>query len=174
MPLGQIRRIPEVHPCDTPKMGNPQKWSIPRSLLQVPENGTAPKTGRGPRGRPRNGTAPFGGARGQPEATLCKIGNPENAQPRDLPSPLRATEGEAGQTDASASIAAILELHKEGKSNRAIAAALGLVSTTVDRALQDLLQNVAVTKCSTPEVSTSTVPMASTEDRSETREDARS
>lgn len=70
--------------------------------------------------------------------------------------------------------AAILELHKEGKSNRAIAAALGLVSTTVDRALQDLLQNVAVTKCSTPEVSTSAVPMASTEDRSETREDARS
>lgn len=47
MGLTQIRRIPEVPPCDTPKMRNPEKWSIPRSLLQVPENRESRKTGRG-------------------------------------------------------------------------------------------------------------------------------
>ncbi len=35
-------------PCDTPKMRNPEKWSSPRSLLQVPENPELGKTGRGP------------------------------------------------------------------------------------------------------------------------------
>lgn len=86
------------------------------------------------------------------------------------------TDGRQKQTlrIASASIAAILEKHKEGMSNRAIAKLYRMTSTTVDRALADLLQNPESGKCSTPESSTSAVPMASTEDRSETREDARS
>lgn len=70
--------------------------------------------------------------------------------------------------------AAILEKHKEGMSNRAIAKLYRMTSTTVDRALADLLQNPESGKCSTPESSTSTIPMASTEDRAETRENARS
>ncbi|XTZ61358.1 hypothetical protein ACQZQZ_13880 [Aeromonas salmonicida subsp. pectinolytica] len=72
--------------------------------------------------------------------------------------------------------AAILEKHKEGMSNNAIAKLFNMNAMTVGRILADLEtcnkmrnpQNV------TPEVSTSAVPMASTEDRSETREDARS
>lgn len=82
----------------------------PRSLLQVPENGTAPKTGRGPEDDremsqrhlavPEDDLKPYCknglGAklqyperltRGRPEAALGKMGNPENAQPRDLPLP---------------------------------------------------------------------------------------
>ncbi|MFQ2370649.1 hypothetical protein ACK306_03370 [Aeromonas caviae] len=59
-------------------------------------------------------------------------------------------------------------------SNRAIAKLFNMTSTTVDRALADLLQNPESGKCSTPESSTSAVPMANTDDRSETREDASS
>lgn len=72
--------------------------------------------------------------------------------------------------------AAILELHKEGKSAYAIAKALGTSEDTTRRTIVELTtrkmpqgQNEGI-----HEVSTSTVPMASTEDRSETREDARS
>ncbi|MFQ1840624.1 helix-turn-helix domain-containing protein [Aeromonas veronii] len=72
--------------------------------------------------------------------------------------------------------AAILEKHKEGMSNRAIAKLFGMEDRTVGRILSEIeaRQNPESGKCRTPEVSTSTVPMASTEDRSETREDARS
>lgn len=86
------------------------------------------------------------------------------------------TDGRQKQTlrIASASIAAILELHKEGKSGRKIAEALGLGQRTVSDFLAEVSENGLTPKPLTPEVSTSTVPMASTEDRSETREDARS
>ncbi|WP_411684784.1 ParB N-terminal domain-containing protein [Aeromonas caviae] len=71
--------------------------------------------------------------------------------------------------------AAIMELHNEGKSARAIAQALGLSGPqTVINAINEVSKNALGAKLDTPEVSTSTVPMASTEDRSETREDARS
>ncbi|MCE9933657.1 hypothetical protein [Aeromonas salmonicida] len=70
--------------------------------------------------------------------------------------------------------AAILELHKEGKSNRAIAQALCIPDTTVGNVINAVRKNADVTNLRTPESSTSAVPMASTEDRSETREDARS
>lgn len=70
--------------------------------------------------------------------------------------------------------AAIMELHKEGKSAREVGRVLGIDNATVSRTLKELLQNALGAKCNTPEVSTSAVPMASTEDRSETREDARS
>lgn len=72
--------------------------------------------------------------------------------------------------------AAILELHKEGKSNNAIGKALGMPHTTVGRILEKMegVQNGEAPFSTTPEVATSTVPMASTEDRPETREDARS
>lgn len=70
--------------------------------------------------------------------------------------------------------AAILELHKEGKSNRAIAQALCIPDTTVGNVINAVRKNADVTNLRTPESSASTVPMASTEDRSETREDARS
>lgn len=70
--------------------------------------------------------------------------------------------------------AAILEKHKEGMSNRAIAKLFNMGSTTVDNIVKQLPKNPKLGKLGTPEVSTSAVPMASTEDRSETREDARS
>lgn len=72
--------------------------------------------------------------------------------------------------------AAILELHKEGKGHREIGKALGVAHTTVGRILErmEVVQNADTTFSTTPEASTSAVPMASTEDRSETREDARS
>lgn len=84
--------------------------------------------------------------------------------------------------------AAILELHKEGKSGSAIAKALNLGQSTVSDFIRNLTENVSVTNpvarmggslngespFGDPLSSTSTVPMASTEDRPETREDARS
>lgn len=69
--------------------------------------------------------------------------------------------------------AAIMELHKEGKSNNAIGKALGLGSTTIDNIVKNLPKNALGAKMGTEQPSTA-VPMASTEDRSETREDARS
>lgn len=80
--------------------------------------------------------------------------------------------------------AAILEKHKEGMSNRAIAKLFNIGQDTdnghktVGKVLKDIFEalgkNGESPKLPTPESSTSTVPMASTEDRSETREDARS
>ena len=67
--------------------------------------------------------------------------------------------------------AAIMELHKEGKSFREIDRALGLGNGTSRGFVE---KNALGAKISTPESSASTVPMASTEDRPETREDARS
>ncbi len=78
----------------TPKMGNPQKWSIPRSLLQVPENGLGAKTGRGPEDdlkthwrKLRNpSNAP---PRGRPEAVLLENANLAKLNtPEISPSPL--------------------------------------------------------------------------------------
>ncbi len=72
--------------------------------------------------------------------------------------------------------AAILELHKDGKGHREIGKALGVAHTTVGRILErmEVVRNAPTAFSTTPESSTSAVPMASTEDRSETREDARS
>lgn len=100
----------------------------------------------------------------------------QKSQPEISPSPLCATEGEARQTDASASIAAILEKHKEGMSNNAIAKLFNIkCHKTVGQVVEASLgKNPESGKIPTPEVSTSAVPMASTEDRSESREDARS
>ncbi|MFM5077600.1 helix-turn-helix domain-containing protein [Aeromonas caviae] len=70
--------------------------------------------------------------------------------------------------------AAILEKHKEGMSGRKIAELFKMDKATVNRVIAEVAQNADSVKCATPEVSTSAVPMASTEDRSETREDARS
>lgn len=86
------------------------------------------------------------------------------------------TDGRQKQTlrIASASIAAILEKHKEGMSNNAIAKMFNMNRRTVDGIVEDLGKNPESGKMPSPEVATSAVPMASTEDRSETREDARS
>lgn len=86
------------------------------------------------------------------------------------------TDGRQKQTlrIASASIAAILEKHKEGMSNRAIAKLFDMNPATVDNVVKCLPKNADSAKLGTPEVSTSAVPMASTEDRADTREDARS
>lgn len=70
--------------------------------------------------------------------------------------------------------AAILEKHKEGMSGRKIAELFKMDKATVNRTIAEAAQNRESRKCATPEVSTSAIPMASTEDRSETREDARS
>lgn len=80
--------------------------------------------------------------------------------------------------------AAILEKHKEGMSNRAIAKLFNIGQDTdnghktVGKVIKDIYESMGknpnLGKLPTTEVSTSTVPMASTEDRSETREDARS
>ncbi|WP_421208218.1 hypothetical protein [Aeromonas sp. 602396] len=60
-------------------------------------------------------------------------------------------------------------------SNRAIAKLFKMGSSTVDEVVsKEAPENGDSPKSGTPEVSTSTVPMASTEDRSDTREDARS
>ncbi|GJA16619.1 helix-turn-helix domain-containing protein [Aeromonas caviae] len=71
--------------------------------------------------------------------------------------------------------AAILEKHKEGMSARKIAELFRMNNKTVSTVIEKLVvKNPESGKITTPEVFTSTVPMASTEDRSETREDARS
>ncbi|HDZ8883091.1 TPA: hypothetical protein RUX32_002835 [Aeromonas dhakensis] len=72
--------------------------------------------------------------------------------------------------------AAILEKHKEGMSNKAIAKLFNMTAMTVGRILEDISggNKILNQENVTPEVSTSAVPMASTEDRSETREDASS
>lgn len=68
--------------------------------------------------------------------------------------------------------AAIMELHKEGKSNKAIHKALSVHMATVAEVVGGT--KMAEAQNCTPQSSASTVPMASTEDRHETREDARS
>lgn len=70
--------------------------------------------------------------------------------------------------------AAILESHKEGMSARKIADLFNMNNKTVSTVIDELCKNADSAKLHTPEVSTSAVPMASTEDRSDTREDARS
>ncbi|MCE9942668.1 helix-turn-helix domain-containing protein [Aeromonas rivipollensis] len=70
--------------------------------------------------------------------------------------------------------AAILEKHKEGMSARKIAELFRMNNKTVSTVIEDLCKNPSLGKLHTPEVSTSAVPMASTEDRSDTREDASS
>lgn len=65
--------------------------------------------------------------------------------------------------------AAILEKHKEGMSNNAIAKMFNMNRRTVDGIVEDLGKNPESGKMPSPEVATSAVPMASTEDRSETR-----
>lgn len=65
--------------------------------------------------------------------------------------------------------AAIMEKHKEGMSARKIAELFGLNNKTVSSVIDELCKNASLAKLHTPEVSTSAVPMASTEDRSETR-----
>lgn len=66
--------------------------------------------------------------------------------------------------------AAILEKHKEGMSNRAIAKLFKMGSSTVDEVVsKEAPENRESRKSGTPEVSTSAVPLASTEDRSNTR-----
>lgn len=70
--------------------------------------------------------------------------------------------------------AAIMEKHKEGLSVRKIGELFGVGKSTVDEVIKQVSGNPESGKSDTPEVSTSAVPMASTEDRSETREDARS
>lgn len=72
--------------------------------------------------------------------------------------------------------AAILEKHKEGMSGNSIAKLFGMTQQSVSNIIRDITKNGDSPKFVTPEslTSTSAVPMASTEDRSETREDARS
>ncbi|WP_279473991.1 helix-turn-helix domain-containing protein [Aeromonas caviae] len=67
--------------------------------------------------------------------------------------------------------AAILEKHKEGMSERAIAKLFNMSKTTVHDAIVEAVGNPDSGKPTTPEVSTSAVSMASTEDRYDTRED---
>lgn len=70
--------------------------------------------------------------------------------------------------------AAIMEKHKDGMSNNAIAKMFNMVRTTVDNVVNDYAKNAESAKLATQESSssTSTVPMASTLDRADTREDA--
>ncbi|MCK2072361.1 helix-turn-helix domain-containing protein [Aeromonas caviae] len=75
--------------------------------------------------------------------------------------------------------AAILEKHKEGLTAYAIAKLFKIkkqdtVQAVIDKAAGDYSKNGESPKMEYPEASTSTIPMASTEDRSDTREDARS
>lgn len=70
--------------------------------------------------------------------------------------------------------AAILEKHKEGMSGRKIAELFKMGQRTVADIIAAVSENADSVKPLTPEVSTSAVPMASTEDRADTREDARS
>lgn len=106
------------------------------------------------RGQPQNGVTPFGGARGRPEDALGKP-----ADSAKIPTPPALSVQLKEKRDA-----AILEKHKEGMSNNAVARVLEKAEGA---------QNRESRKCA-PLSSTSAVPMASTEDRSDTREDARS
>lgn len=67
--------------------------------------------------------------------------------------------------------AALLNQHKKGLSNRKIAELFNMTSTTVDRALDKLLQNPESGKCSTP-ASPAYLPLANTEDRSDIQQDS--
>lgn len=68
--------------------------------------------------------------------------------------------------------AAILESHKEGKSAYAMAKLFKMNEKTVGNILSDYCKNAEFAKLQHPESSLSVVPMASTTDRSDTREDA--
>lgn len=75
--------------------------------------------------------------------------------------------------------AAILEKHKEGLTAYAIAKLFKIkkqdtVQSVIDKQTDEYSKNPKLGKMEYLQSSTSTVPMASTEDRSETREDARS
>lgn len=70
--------------------------------------------------------------------------------------------------------AAILEKHKEGMSAYAIAKLFKMGESTVKDVRKQYAENAESVKSAHPESSNSAVPMVSTEDRSETREDARS
>ncbi|MEH8231391.1 helix-turn-helix domain-containing protein [Aeromonas veronii] len=70
--------------------------------------------------------------------------------------------------------AAILEKHKEGMSAYAIAKLFKMGESTVKDVRKQYAENPESGNPAHPQSSTSAVPMASTEDRSETREDARS
>lgn len=65
--------------------------------------------------------------------------------------------------------AAILEKHKEGLSVRKIGELFGVGKSTVDEVIKQVSGNPESGKPDTPDVSTSAVPMASTEDRADTR-----
>ena len=65
--------------------------------------------------------------------------------------------------------AAILEKHKEGLSVRKIGELFGVGKSTVDEVIKQVSGNTESVKSDTSEVSTSTVPMESTEDRSDIR-----
>ncbi|MDD9309142.1 helix-turn-helix domain-containing protein [Aeromonas hydrophila] len=67
-----------------------------------------------------------------------------------------------------------MEKHKEGMSARKIAELFNMNNKTVSTVIDELCKNADSAKLHTHEGSTSAVPMANTDDRSETREDARS
>lgn len=69
--------------------------------------------------------------------------------------------------------AAIIELHKDGKSQRKIGEALGITHKVVAKVLEEVVPN-GETPFGTTQSSPSILPLANTEDRPETREDARS
>ncbi|HIC8801331.1 TPA: hypothetical protein ACW72Z_004381, partial [Aeromonas veronii] len=130
-------------------------------------------SGSGKSGIPKNRKR----SRGRPEAALGKMGNPQKSHPPRSPPALSVQLKEKRD-------AAILEKHKEGMSNRAIAKLFNIGQDTdnghktVGKALKDIFEalgkNPNLGKLPTPEVSNSAIPMASTEDRSDTREDASS
>ena len=139
MPLRQIRRIPEVHPSGSGKS-------------RIGENR------KRSRGQPQNGVTPFGGARGRPEDALGKP-----ADSAKIPTPPALSVQLKEKRDA-----AILEKHKEGMSNRAIAKLFNIGQDTdnghktVGKALKDIFEalgkNPNLGKLPTPEVATSTDP----------------
>lgn len=146
------------------KNGESRKMEYP----EVPPSGSGKsrigENRKRSRGQPQNGTAPFGGARGRPEDALGKP-----ADSAKIPTPPALSVQLKEKRDA-----AILEKHKEGMSERAIAKMFNMSKTTVHDVIVEAVGNRESRKPTTPEVSTSAIPMASTEDRSDTREDARS
>ena len=70
--------------------------------------------------------------------------------------------------------AAILEKHKEGMSGNAISKLFKIGQSTVSEVIRSLTEIAESAKPVTTTITTSAVPMANTDDRSETREDARS
>lgn len=163
---------PRGPPCDTPKMARGQIRRIPEVHPSGSGKSRIGKNRKGSRGQPRNVPTAFGGARGRPEDALGI--NPNLGK---IPAP-RSPPALSVQLKEKRD-AAILELHKEGMSNRAIAKLFKMSPNNGHNVVKEVIENALVEnpdsgKSTTPEVSTSVVPRMTLRPLTENRESRKS